>query len=61
MNGGPTSVRKRALAEASNLVGYKRALTERHTDRRTDGTDFIPSTADAGGNKKPYGGPQQYV
>ena len=30
-----------------------RALTDRHTDRRidrrTDGTDFIPSTADAGG------------
>ena len=22
-----------------------------HTDTHTDGTDFIPSTADAGGNK----------
>ncbi len=31
-----------------------RALTDGHTDkqtnRHTDGTDFIPSTADAGGN-----------
>ena len=27
----------------------RRALTNRHTDGQTDGTDFIPSTADAGG------------
>ncbi len=26
-----------------------RALTDRHTDRYTDGTDSIPSTADARG------------
>ncbi len=29
-----------------------RVLTDRHTDRRTDGNDFIPSTADAGGKNK---------
>ena len=28
-----------------------RELTDAHTHRQTDGTDFIPSTADAGGNK----------
>ena len=27
-----------------------RVLTDRRTDRSTDGTDLIPSTADAGGN-----------
>ena len=34
----------------------KRALTNRHTDthRHTDGTDFIPSTAGAGGNNFTY-------
>ncbi len=26
-------------------------LTDAHTHTQTDGTDFIPSTADAGGNK----------
>ncbi len=31
-----------------------RALTNRHTHRQTDGTDFIPSTADAGGNEIDY-------
>ena len=29
-----------------------RALTDTQTDTQTDGTDFIPSTADAGGKNK---------
>ena len=32
---------------------FSRELANRWTDRQTDGTDFIPSTADAGGNKTP--------
>ncbi len=31
-----------------------RALTDAHTQRHTGGTDFIPSTADAGGNNYKY-------
>ncbi len=29
-------------------------ITDRHTNTQTDRTDFIPSTADAGGNKQTY-------
>ncbi len=30
---------------------FSHESADRHTDRHTDGTDFIPSTADAGGNE----------
>ncbi len=29
-----------------------RVLTDEHTDTHTNGTDFIPSTADAGGKNR---------
>ncbi len=37
-----------------------RALTNEHTHTQTHGTDFIPSTADAGGKKKTHRRCQNY-
>ncbi len=46
----------RLLAKVSSLIPTfnitpGRALNNRQTDTHTDGTDFIPSTPDAGGNE----------
>ncbi len=41
------------VALAQTVQPWESWLTDTHTHRRTDGTDFIPSTADAGG-KNPW-------
>ncbi len=38
------------VLEVINAKIQHRALTDRHTDRQTNGTDSITSTADVGGN-----------